>query len=58
MKRYMRIDGRLTHEQTILVALDKLGIEYQWHAHDEHISIIEIDVDSLAKSYHDAVWDE
>jgi hypothetical protein len=54
-KRYMRIDERTTNAHRLMVALDKLGIEYEWYGHDKHISVIEINVGNLAKTYNDAV---
>lgn len=57
-KRYIKIDERKVDAYRYLNALDILGIEYEWYGHDKNISIIEINVGDMWKTYNDAVGEE
>lgn len=57
-KRYIRIDERTDDPYKFMAALDALGLEYQWFGHDKHISVIELNVGNMCKTYNDAVGEE
>lgn len=54
-KRYIRINERIQDVYKILAALDDAAIEYEWLGHDKDISVIEINLGSMSKTYNDAV---
>ena len=57
-KRYIRIDERTQDPYKLMAALDQVGITYDWFGHDKHISVIEIDIKQMHKTYDEAVGEE
>lgn len=53
-KRYIYIDESKVDVYRILHAIDILGIEHEFYGHDKNISIIEINVGNMWRTYEDA----
>ena len=57
-KRYIRIDERTQDPYKLINALEQVGITIDWFGYDKNISVIEINIAQMYKTFDDAIGEE